>query len=352
MRKWEAGKKRPESRDGRLCKQNVKGFFRGPHFAQKIVFSAMDEQNEPQLQTPERPDGPTHPDPDAQEKPAKADLVCANCGRSLKPKFKFCPDCGQKNADTKVSLRVLISDYVREELHLNNKTLRSLKLFLFRPGQLTVAYMQGQRKNWITPTKLFFWTGFLFLAVLILNIDLQAIKISPGSGGSILEIKAPDGQKTSLKAVESNHWLGSYLVKQLNKANDQPVEFLHSVFRKIPFVLLFILPFFALILKVLFRKRKVLYLEHLVYLLHLHAFGFLAFALLLTLNFIKHPLAIWPKRLILLVVFSYFLVSMRRVYGLTWGRTVGTGMVVFWLYVVLVPVSLLLLSILAGLIGG
>lgn len=285
------------------------------------------------------------------EKKEKPEKACPNCGRKLKPKFTYCPDCGQKNVDRKVSLGILLQDYVREELHFNNKTLRSLKLFLLQPGSLTQAYMQGQRKNWVTPTKLFFWTGFFFLGALLLNIDLREKAVNPV--GPIIKVGGFENLQISFKDPKSESAFARFLKKQLNGARDNPDEFIHKSIQKLPFVLLFILPFFALVLKLFFWKKHLLFLEHLVFLLHFHAFAFLLLGLVLLTNFLPGN-SFWLiiKRILEFGLFGYFLISLKRVYSLGWGGTIGKGVAITFVYLIVVPTTLILLTLLAGLVAG
>lgn len=86
-------------------------------------------------------------------------------------------------------------------------------------------------------------------------------------------------------------------------------------------------PLFALILKVLYRRTRRLYLEHLIFALHFHTFAFLV----LTVEVLRNAPAqavvasrnFGPANLLLVLadgvlqlsVFVYLFLAMRRVYG-------------------------------------
>jgi hypothetical protein len=84
-----------------------------------------------------------------------------------------------------------------------------------------------------------------------------------------------------------------------------------------PKVMFFLLPLFALLLKILYVRRKRYYVEHFVFSLHVHAFMFLVFTvgLLLSKVFFMAPLlCLWMP--------VYMLLAMKRVYGQGWLKTV------------------------------
>jgi hypothetical protein len=59
-----------------------------------------------------------------------------------------------------------ICEHVLESFtNVDSKLLRSFRYLIFRPGQLTVAYMQGRRQPFLRPVPLFLIVNVLFFAV-------------------------------------------------------------------------------------------------------------------------------------------------------------------------------------------
>jgi hypothetical protein len=113
----------------------------------------------------------------------------------------------------------------------------------------------------------------------------------------------------------------------------------------IPTVMFVLLPVFALMLKLLYVRRRRFYAEHFVFLLHVHAFVYMIFAALLVMRGV-FTLPTWLALSALLWVGIYIFVAMRRVYGQ--GR--GITLVKYWLlglgYILIlafsVPVALMI----------
>ncbi|MEY3367682.1 MAG: hypothetical protein RI973_837 [Bacteroidota bacterium] len=102
-------------------------------------------------------------------------------------------------------------------------------------------------------------------------------------------------------------------------------------------MLLLMMPLMAVVLKVLYWRRRFLFYEHLVFSFHTHTFLFLLLSFLLTLrkavNFDSWLLA-------MVGVAVYLLVSMKRFYGQAWGRTVLKFAVANVLYFVIFILAL------------
>lgn len=89
--------------------------------------------------------------------------LCPNCQQELPAAdVLFCPHCGQKNSDGKVSMREFLNHFFHHLTHLDNKFIRSVR-DLFIPGKMTDIYFRGKRKYYPHPVQLFFVVMFFFL---------------------------------------------------------------------------------------------------------------------------------------------------------------------------------------------
>lgn len=88
---------------------------------------------------------------------------CADCATPLSG--KYCHECGQK-AHLHHSLWHIAEELLHGLLHLEAKSWRSLSLLVRKPGQLSRAYLEGQRTRYVSPLALFLLMGFLFFFVL------------------------------------------------------------------------------------------------------------------------------------------------------------------------------------------
>lgn len=77
----------------------------------------------------------------------------------------FCPDCGERQLDFHaLTLRGLAEQLFLSLTSIDSKLVRSLASLLGRPGALTVAYLEGRRKPYLSPVPLFFMANVLFFA--------------------------------------------------------------------------------------------------------------------------------------------------------------------------------------------
>lgn len=271
---------------------------------------------------------------------------CPNCNKKQKKSFKYCPKCGQRNTSHRVSFNVLIGDLFREEFHLNNKAFRSINLLFFKPGALTRAYIEGRKKSMLTPTKLFIWAGFLLIALLLPTVNQLEVNSDNGPIRFNIDDKTEEStyDETTLKGQ-----IGNYFRDLVQEANDHPKEFTQKLLRRFPFVLLAILPAFALFLRLFYWQRKMYFLEHLVFLLHFHAFAFLMLSLLLVLM-LAFPLATFINKIVFVILFVYLLISYKKVYQHRWFGTMVRGTLLSAFFLITVPIFLILLSLIISLV--
>ncbi len=120
---------------------------------------------------------------------------------------------------------------------------------------------------------------------------------------------------------------------------DSLVEFLKAALGYVPTVLFLILPVFALLLKLLYVRRRWYYSEHVVFALHTHAFVFVVFAAATVLVRWKVSLGPasgafvgWVVVALLASIPVYFLVAQKRVYGQSWRKTISKALVLGTVY--------------------
>lgn len=98
---------------------------------------------------------------------------CLNCGFSFTSieHDNFCPKCGQKNTDRKYAFGELIWDFFTVAFNFDFKYLKSITGFLFKPGKLTNQVLAGKRKSNPQPFRLFVILSFLTFFLLSYTSD-------------------------------------------------------------------------------------------------------------------------------------------------------------------------------------
>lgn len=209
---------------------------------------------------------------------------CKNCGTHLESDFKYCPSCGQEVRDSASSIGAFFTHFLNDYFTFDSKIIRSFKPLLFKPGFLTLEFLGGKRVRYITPLRLYIFISIAFFLV--------------------LSLLGSDATATDSEEAFWDAFFGNYLPK----------------------IFFLLLPLFALVLHLLYIRRKQPYVKHFVFSLHFHAFLFIStlFFLLISEPLEKMGLVVVNQVLsgilgILLLAYLFF--AMKRVYQQPVGRT-------------------------------
>lgn len=298
--------------------------------------------------------------------------LCSNCLTTVQG--AFCAHCGQKHHAVLRHFSQVISEFFTDILNFDNKLLGTLKPLLFRPGMLSEEYFANRRMRYVSPLKLYF-----FLSVITFFLVQQSVEYNVDADNLIQvntdETDKPDTNKPAASKPKTDKPAtkpakDSALAKGLEFSfNDKPwnaktnpihIDFLpnavnsllndrvgrldsvvrnkdwkkqiiHSLLSAMPQALLLMLPFFALLLKLMYWFQNRLYMEHLIVALHNHSF----LLMFLLINVVGLQLGIWmgqsllwlqPVIVILNTLFFaylpiYFFLSLKRIYQQGWRKT-------------------------------
>ncbi len=270
--------------------------------------------------------------------PQRKETNCLNCGTEIIG--KYCHNCGQENTEPEESVWHLISHFFNDITHFDGKFFSSLKDIIFKPGFLSKEYMRGRRAAYLNPVRMYIFTSFIFFLAFfsayhipenvfknsIITLHGKTIgqidslpepdfkdftKLLNGgepmsrqqfsnyadslqnSGGlhffysdnktrnfksrkeydSLLAIgKIEDGwfrRRLTYKEIEINN-------KYRKKEGAFLSDFITSLMHHFPQMLFVSLPFVALILKLLYiRRKKFYYVSHAIFTIHLYIFVFI-----------------------------------------------------------------------------
>ncbi len=250
----------------------------------------------------------------ASEHPASDHLdPCLNCEATLRPGDEYCSRCGQRNLPSKLALWELIREVLVESFDLDGRVFRTLLPFLFKPGFLSVEYCRGRRAAYTSPFRLFLAATFLWLAsgfVVDQRYDFET------------ETGAQDVIQVDASAADGGGGFSRWLVEQgqhfdaLPEA-EQARQLSAAASAAVPKAALAMTPVFALLLMLLFARSGRYYVEHLVFALHVHAFGFVLAALALPLFGVR-PVPLLAMALLLV----YLYVGLWTAYETRWWTAV------------------------------
>jgi hypothetical protein len=200
--------------------------------------------------------------------------VCADCGAALSG--PFCSQCGERTIDRhSLTLWHFLKHNLLHELsHMDGKIFRTFRYLILRPGFLSAEYFAGRRRKYINPVRLLLTcllvallahTGAMTMGLGKLRLNL--LPPGPPSAGSIEKtIGSLDvlGVLTGFMEKEAR-------TKDLKSAAS--VEKFNHEFKAYGTALSFCnVILLSMFLAVLYHRRRALFVEHLVFSLHLASF--------------------------------------------------------------------------------
>src|SRR3989337_691295 len=124
--------------------------------------------------------------------------ACLNCGCELLGDYCHC--CGQQ-AHVHRTLRAFGHDLLHSALHLEGKIWKTLPLLVWKPGELTRRYIDGERAKFVSPIALFLFSVFLMFAVMGMIGALDTAAGGPGRQNAMAsEMAEVRGKIASLEA--------------------------------------------------------------------------------------------------------------------------------------------------------
>lgn len=317
---------------------------------------------------------------------------CLNCQAPLDDVYNYCPICGQQNDDKNVSFKELGRDLFENFFSFDSRLAHTFFPFFFKPGELTRKYNEGKRFTYANPIRLYIIVSFFYFFILNImmgdltrelsqaldtpevdsvktaiqnevQFNLDSIKnappimvkmdsdsISEGDENSwplknwqweLLNEKLNDNSISeqalyeSLK-IDDRSAFTKLTIKQIIRIYKRDKETLVSEIVQNLSVMMFVLiPVFALLLKLMYVRRKTLYVNHLIHTIHLHTFAFFVYGVAMGLIhwvFESDSIHSWIMFTTLFVVFIYSFLSFKRVYNQSWKKTALKYWITSWFY--------------------
>ena len=306
--------------------------------------------------------------------------TCLNCHKSISDVYNFCPSCGQENTTTNLSFGILFKEFFSNYFSLDSRFGRSIRPFLTKPGFLTNAFNEGKRVMYAHPVRLYLVISLFhfFLFSFVSENDFE------DNEGTLFEFNEEDrpaldsllalsrdqrpndpeewpAQDWEIELIAAMHSEGhseeeildslhvserplldrlafSRMVR-LSNASGNDISSL--IVENIPVMMFFILPLYALLLKIFYWRRG-LYIHHVIHSLHIHSFTFFAFGIawLITLVAGEEVVDV-AGQVVLFIVSIYILMSLKKVYQQKWGTTILKFLAIGFNYMILLSIALL-----------
>src|SRR6266700_2469382 len=118
-------------------------------------------------------------------------------------------------------------------------------------------------------------------------------------------------------------WIEARAKEKMGEHGTKMGLFISTLFSNLPYMMLCCIPLFAFVLKVLYVRRHIFYIDHLIYALHIHTFFYTAVMLIVLatigLNrFASGPIAGWMIAFLWIGFVTQIFLSIRYVYRQGW----------------------------------
>src|SRR6266498_1017545 len=309
---------------------------------------------------------------------------CENCGAPLTG--HYCAQCGQAAVDYRRSFRHVIADVLESFLNWDSKFFTTIALLILKPWRLTNEFLAGKRVRYVNPLRLYLLASILFFFAVnygAKDLRLQPGKLSPKDRAELeadlkkgdlppaareqleallLESPSPssspqttspspatnfpspsppagtdnqrqeygkigerpfvvfDGTKSS---SPFERWVEGRAKEKMGEHGTKMGLFIATLFSNLPYMMLCCIPLFAFVLKILYLRRHIFYIDHLIYALHIHTFAYTGIMLIVLATIglnrtTPGPIAGWIIALLWIAFVVQIFLSIRRVYRQGW----------------------------------
>ena len=207
---------------------------------------------------------------------------CLNCEAALIG--EWCAHCGQRRMPVDPSWHELVSEAAEELLHVDGKAGRTVRLLLTRPGELTSELLRGRRAPYVSPLRLYLTASLVYF---LLGAVLPDADFNVGSGA----LPADEQVLLTISTIE-------------------------RIVAAVPRAIFALVPFFALLVRLMYRRVSRNYPAFLHFSLHVHAAFFTVMAV--TVPFQTFASDLWISAAHLVVALGmvvYLALALRRVFG-------------------------------------
>ena len=312
---------------------------------------------------------------------------CENCGAQLQG--HWCARCGQATIDYRRSFRHVIADVLESFLNWDSKFFATLALIIVKPWRLTNDFLAGKRIRYVHPLRLYLLASILFFFAV--NYWAKAIHVTPHhispEERAAIEAKLKDKNLPPAVRVEVENalrsendeqaeesargtptpkematpivdfgpsenpqtsirtWLETRAKEKMGEHGTKMDLFIRTLISNLPYMMLFCIPLFALVLKVLYVRRRIFYIDHLIYALHIHTFAYTGIMLIVLATIglnraVSGLIGGWIIALLWSAFVMQIFLSIRRVYRQGWFISVFKFLFGGFAYLIVLGVAL------------
>jgi len=303
---------------------------------------------------------------------------CPNCSQVFKG--YFCPSCGQSDTEFDRPFGFVIYDFMGNFFSFDSRFFKTFLYLLIRPGFLTDEFLKGRRERYAPPFRVFIFLSFvLFLLLQVftnrmldhstkgldgafrdslqssLRVDsLEATPVALDTafvGSSYGRLMRGGSVETGLKRISAD------MKRQLETETDpekrktltyfsnvlsSPKNLASNILKYLSWAFFVLLPVYALLLALLYVRKRLHFIRHLVFSVHVHSFIFLVHIIFALIVMLLPDISNWSFLITLAVSQVYLYLALKRFYQQGYGKTAVKFLLLGFLYsIILVTVSVL-----------
>lgn len=255
-------------------------------------------------------------------------MNCKTCEFDLAQSAKFCSNCGSKIVNDRLSLKGTWEEFIGPFFSWDNNFWRTFLGMFTNPKAVLEAYISGARKKYFQP--------FSYI-VLYATLAVFFYKFFPMQ--SVIDYS--EGFTNGMNASNNTQ----------NVPQFDMSKFMDSMMNYYNFIVLSLLPLYALTSYLIFSKRGHNFFEHLVFNSYIQTnLGYISLILqvimvtLLEMNFMSYAYIYF----LIFIVFTLY--TLKKLYLLNFNQTLFSGIKYLVLFVLLYFGIIVVLSVIFGII--
>ncbi len=263
---------------------------------------------------------------------------CKNCGTPLHG--YYCHHCGQSRQDFQKPMRYLISEFAGNVFAFDTRLLKSIRALGIQPGKYTLDYVQGHRVPYVPPFRFFVFVSFLFFLVLSIflknsiEVNNQKTKDLKTAINEKLEKETQHTDSLKIDLEIKNEEL-----KKIEKIKEKvfvilnnPGIYMDNFLKFLSWSLFFLIPIYAFLLWLFFRKTQPYYFSHLILAINQHSFIYVFSTLLIGFKILFPVRTYYPENHLFWLLPIYFYLGYLKLYKTPWLRSLFKSLGILFLY--------------------
>ncbi|WP_320168319.1 DUF3667 domain-containing protein [Mangrovibacterium marinum] len=301
---------------------------------------------------------------------------CPNCGTTFQG--YYCPNCGQSDTEFDRPFGFVFYNFMGDFFAFDSRFFQTFRYLLLKPGFLTSEFLEGRRQRYAPPFRIFIFLSFvLFLLLQLLTgrVLKDDVDWSPKNEEQLVAVDSLSrqlgdhvvsdtvNQSSDIKAdslftngpLESKLQILARSVDQKLQEETDPEEqesllrmkynlsspraLTNTFLKYLSWAFFLMLPVLAVLLSGFYWRRKLHFIRHLVFSVHIHSFVFLLNILLVALSLIWH-LPGWIFGLSILGGNVYIYMALKRFYGQGYLKTFVKFLMLGGVYILCVSTAI------------